>query len=186
MIDNCFIKQIQERHGSQVDLDLGMKAHGIPAEEADNILDAFAEFVFRCTAPDTEKAEREQILTSITSVPDPQPGHTGCEDCDCNGYDECDKCSPPPAPIAPALKEKYNPPVSEKKPAAKRSGDRMGGRILICPYCQKEVNSHGSHVHMKAHGPEIYAEWLKDPDRLGHGVGAKPAPKRGGLTGAQS
>jgi len=183
MIDNCFIKQIQERHGSQVDLDLGMKAHGIPAEEADNILDAFAEFVFRCTAPDTEKAEREQILTSITSVPDPQPGHTGCEDCDCNGYDECDKCSPPPAPIAPALKEKYNPPVSEKKPAAKRSGDRMGGRILICPYCQKEVNSHGSHVHMKAHGPEIYAEWLKDPDRLGHGVGAKPAPKRGGSQG---
>jgi hypothetical protein len=36
-------------------------------------------------------------------VPDPQPGHTGCEDCDHDLRDvaECERCSPPPAP-APA------------------------------------------------------------------------------------
>jgi len=58
-------------------------------------------------------------------IPDPLPGQTGCEGCELAesgsiNLDDCDKCSPPPAPIAKKLKEKFNPTASEKKPPAKK------------------------------------------------------------------
>ena len=59
MINNGIIKEIQERHGRMVDLDLSIKASNMTSKEADDVLDAFAEFTFRVTAPDTP-----------TSVPD--------------------------------------------------------------------------------------------------------------------
>ena len=167
MIDNCFIKEIQERHGSQVDLDLSMKAHGIPAEEADSVLDAFAEFVFRCTAPDTEKVEREGVLKAIAATPDPQPGHTGCEDCDHDLRDvaECERCSPPPAPIAPALKEKYNPPEPKHGGSQGHKGNKYGIPIEVYRTDKRKYNRLWSLC--KTHGLmyEQALTWKKLPSR---------------------
>jgi hypothetical protein len=42
---------------------------------------------------------------------------TGCEGCQNTEFDAhtCEECSPPPAPIAPVLKRKYNKSASEKR-----------------------------------------------------------------------
>lgn len=60
------------------------------------------------------------VIVPRQAIPD--QGHTGCEGCPNTEFDikTCEECSPPPvppAPIAQALKEKYNPP--EKKTRAK-------------------------------------------------------------------
>jgi hypothetical protein len=173
MIDKLDVKKRITRSNGITDLYFAVGAMGVPVKGAEAAEEAFDEFLFRLTAPDTESPAAQK-----KPIPDPQPGHTGCEGCKETGLtDACDKCSPPPAPVAKKPKEKFNPP--EQKPAAKKTGKRVGGSILTCPHCQKEINSHGAHVHMKSHGPEKYAEWLNTPGRLGHGIGVKqPASEK--------
>lgn len=246
MINNCRIKEIQIRHGAMVDLNLAYQAENMSLKDADAVLDAFEEFKFRITAPDTESPAAQK-----KPVPDPiDDAGTGCAECNPDQFHGgCETCSPPPAPIAVVLKEKFNPPEQPakqhggsqghkgnkygippslfktdkheyqrlwalckahgltyeqaltwkrlpsrtkgdqsnkvkpsaqaiapsndvKEPAAesKVKSKKQSGHPMKCPYCEKEINSHGAHVHMKSHGPEKYAEWLKDPDRLGTGV----------------
>ena len=56
-----------------------------------------AMFVHRPPVPDPEPAD---VVADSSSVPDPVPGHTGCEGCDHDLRDvaECERCSPPPTP----------------------------------------------------------------------------------------
>lgn len=77
-----------------------------------------------------------------------------------------------PAPIVKPSAQAIAPSNDVKEPAAesKVKSKKQSGHPMKCPYCEKEINSHGAHVHMKSHGPEKYAEWVKDPDRLGTGV----------------
>lgn len=134
MITNGLIKEIQERHGNNVDLDLSIKAFNLSLKEADNMLDAFAEFTFRVTAPDTEspKAEKkvpdptyEEILRererTVTLKIEDLPGGSDYE-LGPNGP----FMTAPLAPIAPALKKKYAPATETKPPAGKKKRSAFG------------------------------------------------------------
>lgn len=64
-------------------------------------------------------------------------------------------------------------PVQHNTPPAKQTGKKHGGRLIACPYCSQEIDSHGMHMHVSNKHPEKFEEWKTDPDRLGHGVGKK-------------
>jgi hypothetical protein len=89
--------------------------------------------------------------------------------------------------LSQAAGEKTEPKSTPQKPAPKLAtdGKRIGtralksvktGRPISCPYCQKEMNSHGMHLHVRKKHPDKYDEWLKTPDRLQHGIHPAPVP----------
>jgi hypothetical protein len=75
------------------------------------------------------------------------------------------------------LCKKYNKPYPEAL-ALSKTGGKQGGRQIPCLYCEKELNSHGMHMHIKGAHPGKYDEFMKTPDRLHHGIHS------GGQTGS--
>ncbi len=124
MIDKCNFSEYRLYHSSMVDIDFRFHAKDVPADIAEAACDAIDELKFRLIAPDTESPKPQK-----KPVPDPTcDEEAGCKDCNPDQFHGgCEKCSPPPAPIAAVLKEKFNPPVSEKKkPAKTKKGNPYG------------------------------------------------------------
>jgi hypothetical protein len=76
------------------------------------------------------------------------------------------------------LCKKYNKPYPEALALSLTTGEvkkrgkrgKRTGRQIPCPYCQKGYNSYGMHMHVKGVHPDKYDEFMKDPDRLHHGI----------------
>jgi hypothetical protein len=76
------------------------------------------------------------------------------------------------------LCKKYHKPYPEALALSLTTGEvkkrgkrgKRTGRVIPCPYCQKEYISYGMHMHVKGAHPEKYDEFMKDPDRLHHGI----------------
>jgi hypothetical protein len=58
--------------------------------------------------------------------------------------------------------------TGEVKKRGKRG--KKNGREIPCPYCQKNYNSSGMHMHVKGAHPGKYDEFMKTPDRLHHSI----------------